>query len=181
AVWRSNATLFAQAPIDAPLSYRAHDVYAGLLFAQHDDVGGEREARMALVLYRHDPLLYRDLAHEYMRAGLCRAAIPLLNQSIVEQGTMETDARLLLAECFLAQRDPSAARTQVLRGVAEGRYASYGPGYHRVLLAIDSVLAGARAPRGGSQHRRAAPAVGPRAGGRALVQGGAGLDAFGRR
>ena len=139
-VWRSNATLFAQAPIDAPLSYRAHDVYAGLLFDRHDAAGGEREAHMALALYRHDPLLYRDLAQEYMRGGKCRPAIPLLKESIAEQGNMQTDARLLLAECLLAQHDPAAARVEVLRGMADGYYPFYGPGYHCVLLSVDSAL-----------------------------------------
>jgi hypothetical protein len=140
-VWRSNATLFAQAPIDAPSSYRAHDVYAGLLFDRHDAAGGEREAHLALALYRHDPLLYRDLAQEYMHGGMCRAAIPLLKQSIAEQGSMQTDARLLLAECLLAQHEPAAARAEVLRGMADGYYPFYGPGYHRVLLSVDSALA----------------------------------------
>jgi hypothetical protein len=140
-VWRSNATLFAQAPLDAPLSYRAHDLYAGLLFDRGDTGGGEREAHIALALYPHDPVLYRDLAQEDMRLGSCPAAIPLLRQSIAEQGTMETDAHLLLAECLLVQHDPRDAREVLLRGVAEGRYAYYGPGYHKVLVAVDTALA----------------------------------------
>lgn len=139
-VWRSNAALFAQAPLDAPLSYRAHDVYAGLLFDHGDARGGEREARFALTLYPHDPVLYRDLAQEYMSAGLCSAAIPLLRRSIAEPAAVETDAHLLLAECLLAQHDPRAARDEVLRGVAHGSYHYYGAGYHKVLLAIDSAL-----------------------------------------
>jgi len=141
AVWRSNATLFAQAPLDAPLSYRAHDVFAGLLFDAGDLAGGEREARTALALYPHDPVLARDLAHQYIRAGLCRPAVPLLQQSVVETGTMETDARLLLAECLLAAGDRAGARAQTLRGVADGQYANYGPAYHRLLIAIDSAAA----------------------------------------
>lgn len=143
-VWRSNATVFAQAPIDAPLSYRAHDVYAGLLFDRGDNVGGVREARIALTLYPHDPVLYRDLAQEYMRAGMCDAAVPLLQRSVEEPASVETDARLLLAECLLAEHDPMSARREVLRGVSEGHYHYYGSGYHKVLLAIDSAT---HAPR----------------------------------
>ncbi|HEY2595226.1 MAG TPA: hypothetical protein VGK33_15140, partial [Chloroflexota bacterium] len=159
-VWRSNATVFAQAPLDAPLSYRAHDVFAGLLFDRGDKIGGEREARIALALYPHDPVLYRDLAQEYMRAGMCTPAIPLLRRSIEEPASVETDAHLLLAECLLAEHDPSSARVEVLRGVALGRYAYYGAGYHRLLMAIDSAtrgpqrlqgsVAGARATAGGA-------------------------------
>ncbi len=137
-VWRSNAALFAQAPLDAPLSYRAHDVYAGLLFDRGDNIGGEREARIALALYPHDPVLYRDLAQEYMHAGLCQPAIPLLRRSIEEPASVETDAHLLLAECLLAVHDPASARLEVLRGVAQGRYVYYGAGYHKLLMAIDS-------------------------------------------
>jgi hypothetical protein len=139
-VWRSNATLFAQAPLDAPLSYRAHDLYAGLLFDRGDAAGGRREAYTALALYPHDPVLYRDLAQEYMRGGQCPTAIPLLRRSIDEQGTMETDARLLLSECLLVQHDPASARNELLRGVAFGYYPYYGPGYHKVLIAVDSAL-----------------------------------------
>jgi len=146
-VWRSNATLFAQAPVDAPLSYRGHDLYAGLLFDRGDNAGGEHEARIALALYPHDPVLYRDLAQEYMRAGLCPAAIPLLRRSIAEQGTMETDARLLLAECLLAQHDPASARDELLHGVAQGYYPYYGAGYHKVLAAVDTALSHGAARR----------------------------------
>ena len=156
-VWRSNATLFAQAPLDAPLSYRAHDVYAGLLFDQGDRARGEHEARVGLALYPHDPLLYRDLAQEYMRAGLCPAAMPLLRRSIVEQGSMETDAHLLLGECLLALRDPVSARREIVRGVAAGTYAHYGPGYHKVLIAIDSVVGHDAATRGPTASGRGAP------------------------
>ena len=137
-VWQSNATVFAQAPIDAPLSYRAHDVYAGLLFGRGDLAGGEREARIALALYPHDPVLYRDLAQEYVRAGLCSPAIPLLHRSIEEPASVETDAHLLLAECLFAQHDTASARAEILRGVSQGRYQYYGPGYHRLLVVIDS-------------------------------------------
>jgi hypothetical protein len=151
-VWRSNAALFAQAPLDAPLSYRAHDVYAGLLFDHGDAAGGEREARFALALYPHDPVLYRDLAQEYMRAGLCPAAIPLLRRSIAEPGAVETDAHLLLAECLLAQHDPRSARDEVLRGVAHGSYHYYGAGYHKVLLAVDSALTRPVGVDAGSAH-----------------------------
>ncbi len=168
-VWRSNATVFARAPLDAPLSYRAHDVYAGLLFDRGDKIGGEREARIALALYPHDPVLYRDLAQEYMRAGMCTPAIPLLRRSIEEPASVETDAHLLLAECLLAEHDPSSARAEVLRGVAQGPYVYYGAGYHKVLIAIDSAtggpqglrgsVAGARAAAGGAEPAPAAASV----------------------
>jgi len=156
-VWRSNDSLFAQAPIDAPLSYRAHDVYAGLLFDRGDKVGGEREARIAIKLYPHDPVLYRDLAHEYMQSGLCVPAIPLLRRSIAENGTMQTDSRLLLAECLLAQGDPMQARVELLRGISEGYYPYYGPGYHRLLLSVDSALA--RAGKEGKAEGATAPSA----------------------
>jgi protein O-mannosyl-transferase len=135
-VWRSNSTVFAQAVVDAPLSYRAHDVYAGELFEHGDRAGGEREARIALALYPHDAVLYRDLANEYMVAGLCQAAVPLFRRSIAE-ATFQMDSRLLLAECLLAQGEPDSARAEVLRGTAEG---FYGPAYHKVLLSVDSAF-----------------------------------------
>ena len=150
-VWRDNTSVFTQAVTDAPYSYRAHNVYAGLLFDHGDRVGGEREAHIALALYPHDAALYRDLANEYMQAGLCRAAVPLLRRSIVES-TTQTDARLLLAECLLAQGDPDSARAEVLRGSAEG---DYGPNYHKVLLSVDSALARRRPGRHTVRAQRA--------------------------
>ena len=152
-VWRSSATLFPQGVIDAPLSYRAHDVYAGMLFDKGDRIGGEREARIALALYPHDAALYRDLANEYMRNGLCTPAIPLLQQAIAE-ATMQTDARALLASCFLAEGDPAAARREALRGAAEG---NYSPIYHRILVSADSLTVlqdgGSAAPSRGAGGR----------------------------
>jgi hypothetical protein len=134
-VWASNAALFTQGVRDAPYSYRAHDVYAGLLFDGGDRRGGEREARIALALYPHDGVLYRDLANEYMRAGLCSPAVPLLRRAITE-ATVQTDAHVLLARCLLAQGDTAGARAEALRGVGVGPYGSF---YHQVLLAVDSV------------------------------------------
>jgi hypothetical protein len=133
-VWSSNASLFPQGVRDAPFSYRAHDVYAGLLFEGGNRRDGEREARIALHLYPHDGVLYRDLANEYMRAGLCRPAVPLLKRSIAE-ATVQSDAHVLLARCLLAEGDTAGARKQVLRGVAAG---PYGAVYHQELLAVDS-------------------------------------------
>jgi protein O-mannosyl-transferase len=140
-VWSSNASLFSQGVRDAPYSYRAHDVYAGLLFEAGNRRDGEREARIALHLYSHDGVLYRDLANEYMRAGLCRPAVPLLKRSIAE-ATVQSDAYVLLARCLLAEGDTAGARKQVLRGVARG---PYGAVYHQVLLSVDS--AESRRPR----------------------------------
>ncbi len=134
-VWGSNASLFAQGVRDAPFSYRAHDVYAGQLFEIGDRRDGEKEARIALHLYPHDGILYRDLANEYMRAGLCKPAVPLLKRSIAES-TVQSDAHVLLARCLLVEGDTAGARKQILRGVADG---PYGAVYHQVLLSVDSV------------------------------------------
>jgi hypothetical protein len=164
-VWRSNASLFAQGVRDAPLSYRAHDVYAGHLFEGGNRRDGEREARIALRLYPHDGVLYRDLANEYMRAGLCQPAVPLLRRSIAE-ATVQSDAYVLLARCLLAEGDTAGARKQVMLGVAGG---PYGAVYHQVLLSVDStethehqqpVQTPARQPGNGRTSARALPAAG---------------------
>jgi hypothetical protein len=148
-VWGSNASLFAQGVRDAPLSYRAHDVYAGQLFEIGDRRDGEKEARIALHLYPHDGILYRDLANEYMRAGLCKPAVPLLKRSIAES-TGQSDAHVLLARCLLVEGDTAGARKQILRGVADG---PYGPVYHQVLLSVDSVESRAARERPASPVR----------------------------
>jgi hypothetical protein len=154
-VWASNASLFAQGVRDAPFSYRAHDVYAGQLFEIGDRRDGEREARIALHLYAHDGVLYRDLANEYMRAGLCKPAVPLLKRSIAE-ATVQSDARVLLARCLLAEGDTAGARKQILLGVAGG---PYGAVYHQVLLSLDSAETSRRARQPGAQAIPARPSV----------------------
>jgi predicted Zn-dependent protease len=154
-VWASNASLFAQGVRDAPFSYRAHDVYAGQLFEIGDRRDGEREARIALHLYAHDGVLYRDLANEYMRAGLCKPAVPLLKRSIAE-ATVQSDARVLLARCLLAEGDTAGARKQILLGVAGG---PYGAVYHQVLLSVDSAETSRRARQPGAQAIQAGPSA----------------------
>jgi hypothetical protein len=163
-VWGGNASLFAQGVRDAPLSYRAHDVYAGHLFEIGDRRDGEREARIALHLYPHDGVLYRDLANEYMRAGLCKPAVPLLKRSIAE-ATMPSDARVLLARCLLVEGDTAGARKQVLLGVAGG---PYGAVYHQVLLSVDSAETRRQA------QQPASPAIEARATARAIPVSGGG-------
>ncbi len=76
-VWRDNETLFRQAVIDAPDSYRAHYMLGAWHFENLRKRDGEAEYRRALHLFPYDPYLSYNMAEQYRNVGLCDAAIPL--------------------------------------------------------------------------------------------------------
>lgn len=76
-VWRDNESLFHQAVIDSPLSYRAHFMLGALDFENKRKREGEMEYRKALNLFPYDPALSYNMADQYRTAGMCGPAIPL--------------------------------------------------------------------------------------------------------
>jgi hypothetical protein len=75
-VWRDNETLFHQAVIDSPRSYRAHFMLGAWHFENKHQRDGEAEYRRALSLFPYDPFLAYNLAEQYRTAGSCNAALP---------------------------------------------------------------------------------------------------------
>jgi protein O-mannosyl-transferase len=142
-VWRSNETLFRQTVLDAPLSYRAHQAWGGLLFERHHRAEGEREYRTALALYQHDSDVFVELADEYRIAGICQPAVPLYRQAL-ELFPQRDDARVGLTACYLRLADWGRARSEAIIGLGGGRSLAV---YRRLRGIADSALA-ANAPPG---------------------------------
>ncbi|HEX4682277.1 MAG TPA: hypothetical protein VH277_06200 [Gemmatimonadaceae bacterium] len=80
-VWSANETLFNQAVIDSPASYRAHYMLGAWSFEKNRKSLGEAEYRKALSLFPFDPYLSYTLAEQYRTAGQCEPALPLYKAS----------------------------------------------------------------------------------------------------
>lgn len=118
-VWRSNDTLFRQAVIDAPDSYRAHFMLGTHLFESKRKVEGESHYRMALGLFPYDPLMAYALAEQYRGAGMCEPAIPLYRWFF----SLEPETgrgRIGLAACLLLTMRLEEARDAALQSIRHG-------------------------------------------------------------
>jgi hypothetical protein len=99
-VWRDNETLFNQAIVDSPLSYRAHYMLGAWDFEQKRQRLGEAEYKRALALFPYDPFLAFGLAEQYRTKGMCEPAVPLYEWS----RALDPDCpmgRTALASCLL--------------------------------------------------------------------------------
>ena len=118
-VWRDNETLFRQAVVDAPDSYRAHFMLGTHLFERKQKVEAERHYRIALRLFPYDPLMAHALAEQYRGAGMCPPAVPLYEWYF----QLEPDAsrgHLGYAQCLLLSFRLDEARAAALRGIRKG-------------------------------------------------------------
>src|SRR4029078_9476274 len=79
--WKDTETIFNQAVIDAPESYRAHYMLGAWSFEQKRKRIGEAEYRKAMTLFPYDPFLSYNMAEQYRQVGLCRAAVAFYRRS----------------------------------------------------------------------------------------------------
>jgi hypothetical protein len=138
-VWHDTDTLFTQTVNDAPLSFRAHWAYGGLLFKRGDTAGGEREFRIAMRLFPYEPGVFYELGDAYRNAQLCPPAIPLFRRALALQPG-HSDARIDLILCLLEQKRYSDARAEALGGLEHGPHVAR-PSFERLLGHIDRALA----------------------------------------
>ena len=118
-VWRNNETLFRQAVVDSPDSYRAHFMLGTYLFEQGRKVEAERHYRIALGLFPYDPLMAHALAEQYRGADMCAPALPLYEWYF----QLEPEAsrgHLGHAQCLLFALRLDEAREAALRGIRMG-------------------------------------------------------------
>ena len=120
-VWRDNETLFAQTVRDAPASYRAQFFYGQSLFESGQRGDGEKHLRLAIQLnpMRADVSPLNYLATQYRDAGMCRAALPLYEQAIVNDPA-RPDVRYGLAACLLTTGRIADGRRIAEDGVRRG-------------------------------------------------------------
>lgn len=118
-VWKNNETLFRQAIVDSPQSYRAHFMLGVLLFEERRKTEGEAHYRMALRLFPYDPLMAVALAEQYRGAGMCAPAITLY------RWLYTIDPASVLghsgyASCLLATLRLREAKEEALRSIRAG-------------------------------------------------------------
>ena len=118
-VWRDNDTLFQQAVIDTPESYRAHFMLGTRLFEKKKKEEGERHYRRALQLFPYDPLMAYALAEQYRGADMCVPAVPLY-QWYFQLAPNADRGHLGFAACLLAVGRYSDAREEALRSLRKG-------------------------------------------------------------
>jgi protein O-mannosyl-transferase len=151
-VWRDNYTLFHQAVLDAPDSYKAHYVLGTYLFENKRRRDGEIHYRRALELFPYDPVVLFSLADEYRLAGKCEPAIPLF-RSAFEIAYTYRAGLLELSQCLLNVLDLSESKRTALLAIRFG--APVGTA-HQLLAAAntgaDSLVA--RRARGDTTYLR---------------------------
>ncbi len=136
-VWRSTEDVFMAMLLDEPESFRAHQVWGGVLFERGDLVGGERQWRMAIRIFPGYHKLYQDLAGRYMLAHRCEPAIPLYHKALELGGALPL-SRAGLTACQLELARFHEARRTALLGIADGN----DPNWFRARLkSADSALA----------------------------------------
>jgi hypothetical protein len=144
-VWRDNSVLFPQTIIDAPDSYRAHQIMGAWLFAVGFPGEGEKHLWDAIKLYPYDPIPPYLLAEEYRKRGACDRALPLYKWSLATTDTAASFALVPYTRCLLATGQYEEARRQALRGIGRGQLVS---DYRRLLRRVDSARTGARPAAG---------------------------------
>jgi hypothetical protein len=134
-VWHDNDILFSQTVIDAPRSYRAHQIFGAWLFARGFRGEGEEHMWQAINLFPYDPIPPYLLAEEYRKKGACNRAIPLYRWSLATTDTAAGFALGPYSRCLMKTGQFALARKQALRGISRG---SEVPQYRKLLVQIDS-------------------------------------------
>ena len=80
-VWHDNETLFRQAIVDSPRSYRAYFLLGTWDVHHKRKRLGESELKEGMRLFPYDPYMAFNLAEAYREAGMCAAALPLYRWS----------------------------------------------------------------------------------------------------
>jgi len=164
-VWRDNDVLFPTTVLDAPTSYRAHQIMGAWMFATGYKQDGEKEMWQAIRLFPYDPIPPYLMAEEYRKNGACDRAIPLYKWSLSTTDSAASAVLRPYARCQLQEGNVDAAYDLALRGLKRGvDFREYRWLLHR----IDSVRTIIR--RGGTVERMplaydpAAHAPAPKAG-----------------
>jgi hypothetical protein len=120
-VWKDNDTLFRQAIVDAPNSYRAHYMLGAWLFERDRLSEGEHHYRQALHLFPYDPYMAFNLGQQYQRVGMCDPALTMYRWTYETSPEFEVGrSRFHYAKCLLRKKEYAEARRQALYGIQLG-------------------------------------------------------------
>jgi len=117
--WFDNETLFRQAIVDSPDSYRAHFMLGLHLFQKQWLTEGERHFRESIRLFPHDALVAYAMAEQYRANGRCQAAVPYYRALFAL--VPEADAgHTGFAICLLETGQWREARAEALQAIRSG-------------------------------------------------------------
>lgn len=119
--WHDSDSAFARMVDDAPLNFKAHYAWGGLLFEQRKGKEAELEWRVAIALMPDYYGVYMDLAHKYREAHVCQAAIPLYLKALSIEPDLPV-AHVSVAACQLELAQWRRARTTSRIAIASGFY-----------------------------------------------------------
>jgi protein O-mannosyl-transferase len=119
-VWRTPDRFFRNLEVEAPRTYRAHQVASRFYYGERRYAEAERAGRRALELYRGDFNVHDQLGQVLRTQGRCGEAIPILAEGVAV-APAETTIRSRLIECMLAVGDSAGARRAAAAGVAAGQ------------------------------------------------------------
>ena len=134
--WKDSDTVFNTLVADAPLSFKAHYVYGGMLFEERHARDAEIQWLIAIRLMPDYYAVRVDLAHKYRELHHCDAAVPLYLKALAIEPALPL-ARIGLVACYLELAQFRKARLTALLARSEG----YSPRAFRFTAEIaDSAL-----------------------------------------
>jgi hypothetical protein len=134
--WKDSDTVFMTLVSEAPMSFKGHYAYGGMLWEQKRRAEGEREWRYAIALYPSYFGVYQELAHRYREAHVCPAAIPLYQKALSVEPALPF-SRVGLTACYLEMANFRAARSQARIAIGDSLYR---PAFEFMLCKADSAL-----------------------------------------
>ncbi len=137
-VWRNDSILFPTTVNDAPMSYRAHQIFGAWLFASGYKGDGEKEMWTAIKLFPYDPVPAFLMAEEYRKSGACDRAIPLYKWALATTDSAATSVLSPYAKCMLQLGQVDSAHALAMRGIERDQDLRV---YRWLLHRIDSVRA----------------------------------------
>ncbi|HXD22397.1 MAG TPA: hypothetical protein VN613_03490 [Gemmatimonadaceae bacterium] len=117
--WKDSDTVFRQLIADAPLDFKSHYAYGGMLWDEKKARDAELEWLLAIKLMPEYIGVRIDLAHKYRELHHCPAAITLYKEALAEEPSLPL-VRVGLIACYLELAQYRTARTEALVTKADG-------------------------------------------------------------
>jgi hypothetical protein len=128
-VWRDTPTLLHQTVLDAPMNYRAWQLFGNQLATRGDTEAGRASLEHAASLYDKDPGVFEDLGQVVRGSKGCPAAMPIFERTIaMDPHRKDTRTRLYL--CLLSTGDTARAAELAEDG------ANLGQWYFQLVMAL---------------------------------------------
>ncbi|MBX9927869.1 MAG: hypothetical protein K2X99_03065 [Gemmatimonadaceae bacterium] len=119
--WRDSPTVFARLVKDAPLNFKAHYAFGGVMFKEQKGLDGELEWRYALSIFPRNEDLHVLLALKYKEVHRCELAIPHFETALAIEDD-QPFGRIGYAACLLELARFTDARLAARQGLSYPKY-----------------------------------------------------------